>query len=289
MKNELARGAIYLLLGELLLAVMAAIVKHASQTVSQETLVFTRNLFGLMFLLPIVAHYGVAKFKTQCFKLHLIRATTGITAMYGYFYVITHLPLAEATLVKLSSPFFLPLVALLWLGEKISTRTMLAIFIGFLGVLLVLRPGAENFQPVALIGIASALLASIAKVAIRRMAVTEPEYRIVFYFAVLATTISAIPCFWAWQTPPLSSVPWLVAMGLAGTSGQLLMTSAYRIANPGQIGPYTYSAVVYAAIMGWLIWDEMILLTTFAGSCLIVFAGILNMRKRRPKSAVNAV
>lgn len=280
MANDLTKGAIFLLLGEFLLAVMAAMIKHAAQDVPHEMLVFTRNLFGLLALLPIVAHQGIANLKTNRLGGHFQRALVGLTAMYGYFYVITHLPLAEAVLVKLSAPFFLPIIGFLWLKERITVRTVMAIILGFVGVVFVLRPGADTFQPVALIGVAAALLAALAKVTIRDMADTEPTYRVVFYFGVIATLVSAVPLLWGWQTPDSLRVwMWLALIGVAGTVGQMLMTYAYQIANPGQIGPYTYSAVIYAAVMGWLFWGEALLLTTVIGSVLIVVSGVLNMKK----------
>lgn len=263
-----------------MLSVMAALIKFLSGGVSHEMLVFARNLFGLLFLLPIVHQQGWKNLKTQRFTQHLLRSIVGVSAMYAYFYVITHLPLAEAALVKLSSPFFLPLIAMVWLGERISHKTLWAIFIGFVGVIFVLRPGTDTFQPVALIGIGGAALASLAKVTIRRMADTEPSYRVVFYFGVLATGVSAIPLLWDWQTPALQTLPWLAAIGLTGTVGQLLMTKAYQVANPGKVGPYTYSAVIYAALFGWMFWDEVIVLTTVIGSALIIGAGIMNVKSR---------
>ncbi len=267
-----------------MLAVMAALIKYLSQDEPQEMLVFARNLFGLFFLLPIIAHQGWHKLKTQRFPLHLTRSLVGVGAMYGYCYVIAHLPLAEAALVKLSSPFFLPIIALLWLGERIKQKTLWAIIIGFLGVVFVLRPGSETFQPVALVGVGAAALASLAKVTIRNMANTEPGFRIVFYFGFLATLVSAVPLLWAWHTPDIRTWPLLAAVGLAGTAGQLLMTRAYQIANPGQVGPYTYSTVIYAVTLGWLFWDEMILLTTLIGSALIIGAGIMNVTSRTKNS-----
>lgn len=102
----------------------------------------------------------------------------------------------------------------------------------------------------------------------------------VFYFGVIATLVSAVPLLWGWQTPDSLQVwMWLALIGVAGTVGQMLMTYAYQIANPGQIGPYTYSAVIYAAVMGWLFWGEALLLTTVIGSVLIVVSGVLNMKK----------
>ena len=282
MANDLARGALLLLIGECLLAVMAASIKHLSQEVPQEILVFTRNLFGLVFLVPIIAHHGFHSLKTSRLPLHMMRALVGVTAMYCYFYVIANLPLAEAALVKLSSPFFLPIIALLWLGERISQRTLWAILIGFLGVVFVLRPGSDTFQVVALVGIAGAALASLAKVTIRKMADTEPSYRIVFYFGLIATLVSSVPFLLLWQLPPQNTWVWLLAIGLTGTVGQLLMTKAYAIANPGQVGIYTYSAVIYAAGFGWFFWDEGVVITTLIGTGLIVGAGLLNLSAKKP-------
>lgn len=279
MHNHLFKAAAFLLFGELMLSIMAALVKNMSATMPHEMLVFTRNLFGLLFLLPLIAHHGLAQLKTKHFSMHLFRSLTGLSAMYAYFYIITHLPLAESALVKLSSPFFLPIIALLWLGEKINQRTVWAIMIGFTGVICVLRPGAETFQPVALIGIGGAVLASIAKVSIRKMANTEPNYRIVFYFGLLASLVSSVPLIWAWQTPQWQDLPWLMGIGLTGTLGQLYMTRAYQIAKPGQIGPYTYSAVIYSAALGWFFWNEIIVITTLIGTLLIIGAGLLNMKK----------
>lgn len=279
MSNDFKRGAIYLLLAELLLAVMAALIKHVAPDVTHEVLVFSRNLFGLLALLPLVLYKGVHTLKTHRLGVHFQRSLVGLIAMYGYFYVIAHLPLAESILVRLSAPFFLPIIAFLWLGEKVRVRTVVAILIGFAGVVCVLRPGSDTFQPVALIGIGAAALASLAKVTIRDMADTEPPHRVVFYFGLLATLVSAIPLTWGWQMPPPHTWIWLALTGVAATGGQLLLTRAYLIANPGQIGPYTYVAVIYAALIGWLVWDEALLLTTLIGSALIVVSGVLNMKK----------
>ena len=278
MSNDLRKGAILLLSAELMLAIMAALIKFLSPDVSHGMLVFARNLFGLFFLLPIISHQGWRNLKTSQFGLHLIRSIVGVAAMYGYFYVITHLPLAEAALVKLSSPFFLPIIALVWLGERISHKTLWAIIIGFVGVIFVLRPGTETFQPVALVGVVAAALASIAKVTIRKMSSTEPGFRIVFYFGLLATLVSGVPLIWEWETPDLSTLPWLAAIGLSGTVGQLLMTRAYQVANPGQVGPFTYATVIYAALLGWMFWNEVVVITTLIGSALIIGAGILNIK-----------
>ena len=204
----------------------------------------------------------------------------GLTAMYGFFYVIANMPLAEAALVKLTTPIFMPIIAGLWIGESIRRKNIWAIAIGFIGVIFILRPGTESFAPATLVGVIAALLAGSAKVCIRKMGSTENSVTIVFYFGLISSLLSCIPLMWSWQLPSAHHWPWILLMGLVATCGQLALTKAYRIANPGQIGPYVYSSVIYGATLGWFIWGETLLLSTIIGSALIILAGIWNLKAK---------
>ncbi len=199
--------------------------------------------------------------------------------MYGFFYIIRHIPLAEATLVKMSAPFFIPLVAYFWLKDTVSVRTGLSIVIGFIGVVIILRPGTETFNPVVLWGLLAALLASIAKVTIRKMASTEHAVRIVIYFAFFSTLFSLFPALFQWQPVNLTTWGLFALSGLLGTLGQLTITEAYRISPPGKVGLYTYSTIIYASLLGWWFWGEHLNYYTIIGFIFILSAGIINYRK----------
>lgn len=273
------RASLLLLVAEFLLASMGAIIKVLALDLPNEMIVFFRNLFGLMAILPMLLTMGSSLFKTEYFHYHLLRATVGVTAMYCFFYSIGHIAFAEAMLVKLSAPLFIPIIAFLWLGERISNWSKLAIVIGFIGVAIILDPDASEFTLIALIGLAGAALASLAKVTIRRMGATEPSARIVFYFALLSTLISSVPLLWAWKTPTLEALGLLCLMGTIGTIGQLMMTKAYTLALPGRIAPFTYASLVYASIYGWVFWDESLRWATIIGSLLIFVSGLLTLKK----------
>ncbi|MDF1630374.1 MAG: DMT family transporter [Alcanivoracaceae bacterium] len=281
--NDPARGAILLVTGELLLALMAAMIKHlADQGLSSESLVFFRNLLGLLILLPLlISRGGLGQLKTERIGLHLLRAITGVGAMFLFFYAITHATLAEAVLVKMTAPFFLPLIGLIWLGDKVRAQTWWAIFLGFLGVVVILRPGFGDFNPVLLVALASAALMGVAKVSIRRMADSEPPRRIVFWFAMFSSLISAVPMFWQKVWPDQTQFAWLLAIGLVATVAQFCMTHAYQLASPGRIGVYNYSSVIWAVTLGWLFWGETLYLGFVIGTILIVGAGIWNLRSQR--------
>jgi drug/metabolite transporter (DMT)-like permease len=138
-----------LVLGEGLLAVMAAMIKHLSDHLDTEVIVFARNLFGLLILIPIIASRGgFGQLRTRFLHLHMIRGFTGVTAMFCFFYTIGHIALAEAVLVKMTVPFFLPIVAWLWLREVISLRTWLAIIGGFAGVAMIMDVSSGSVNPV---------------------------------------------------------------------------------------------------------------------------------------------
>ena len=281
--NNPSRGAMMLITGELLLAVMAAMIKHLTdQGLSSESMVFFRNLFGLLFLFPILFRSGgLGQLKTQRIGIHLVRAVTGVGAMFLFFYTIAHVTLAEAVLVKMTAPFFLPLIGLVWLGDKVRPQTWWAILLGFIGVVVILRPGSGAFNPVLLLALASAALMGIAKVSIRRMADSEPPRRIVFWFGLFSTLISAVPMFWNERWPDQIQLYWLLGIGLIATMAQMCMTHAYQLASPGRIGVYNYSSVIWAVTLGWLFWGETLYFSFLLGTLLIVGAGIWNLRTQR--------
>jgi drug/metabolite transporter (DMT)-like permease len=194
--------------------------------------------------------------------------------MYCFFFAIAHMPLADAMLLKLSAPLFIPVVALLWLGEAVAPRVRLALMLGFLGVALILRPDPGEISPVALVAVLGGLFAAVAKVTVRRLGRTEPTTRIVFYFALTGAAFSSVPLIWYWQTPSPYAVGWLLAVGGFATLGQLLLTRGFALAPAARMGAFGFFSVVFGALLGWLFWDEMLRWTTALGSVLVILCGV---------------
>ena len=278
-KQNVVLGASLILISELMFASMGASVKAISVELPNEMSVFMRNAIGLLFLSVWLFRHGPGQLKTRILHVHLLRASIGLSAMYCFFYALAQLPLAQGLLLKMTAPLFMPLIAYLWLKEQAPRLALLALPLGFAGVILVLEPGAADFEWAALIGLAGGLLAAIAKVTVRRLGKTEPTYRVVFYFSLIATLISAVPLTWAWQTPEPRTWGLLIFMGAAGTLGQLLLTRGYAIANASQVAPFTYFSVLYGAAFGYLFWDEVLDIGFISGAVLIAIAGLLAIRK----------
>lgn len=283
--HDLWLGAAFIVAGELMFASMGVGIRFAAAELPNESIVFFRNLLGLLILAPWLLHQGLKGFRTKVPHLHLLRGIAGVSAMYCFFYAIAHMPLADAMLLKLTSPLFIPIVALLWLREGVSARIWLALGIGFAGVLLILRPGT-GIPPVALIALLGGLFAAVAKVTVRRLSRSEPPLRIVFYFALIAALVSAVPQAWAWQMPTASGFAWLGAIAVFATLGQICLTRGLALAPAAHMGTFGYFAVVFGAMYGWIFWAEPLSWWTVAGSLLILGAGMLAGRRSAARARV---
>jgi drug/metabolite transporter (DMT)-like permease len=279
--ESLGRGAAFMLLSALFFSIMGLCVKLAALSLSNAAVVFARNLFGLLALLPWLRSLGTRGLRTTKPAEHLVRSLAGLASMYCFFYAIGHMRLADAVLLNYSLPLFMPFIAWLWLREPIPGGLWQGVLVGFLGIALILKPGSELFQPIALMGVASAMLAALAQVGVRRLTQTEPVTRIVFYFAVISTVISGLPLVGQWKLPGLPLLALLAVMGIVATVAQLLLTRAYAQAPAAQVGPFIYACVPFAALLEGLILKQWPDPASILGSLLVAFAGILILRKGR--------
>lgn len=270
-------GALFIIISELMFASMGAVVKHASLTLPSEMLVFARNIVGLLVLLPLVWHQKTS-LKSDVLPIHLMRALFGVSAMYCFFYALANLPLAEGMLLKMTSPLFMPLIAFLWLSERVNPLALWAVPVGFVGVALVLKPQGD-FQIAALVGVLGGLLAAFAKVTVRRLGRSEPAIRTVFYFGLFATMVSLLPLSWGWQSPVGNEWLLLAGVGVLGVTGQLFLTRAYAAAPATRMGPFTYFSVIFGALYGYLFWQELPQAGFWIGAVLIAVAGLMAIRR----------
>ena len=279
--NRPLAGSLMILGSALAFAGVSALAKHAMDFLDTEMVVFFRNFMALVIMMPwLLVHHRESIFHTQRMGLHLLRAAAGLSAMYCIFYALNHLQLGEAVLLSYTTPIFIPLIAYWWLREPVNGRTRFAIAIGFVGVALILKPGYGVLRPAALMGIMAGVLMALAQVDIRRMSTTEPAVRIVFYFTLMSTLISAIPLAWSWQAAPPRIWSSLVGIGLLAVIGQLMMTNGYRLAPAARLGPISYANVLFSTLLGWLYWNESLDLLTWCGAVFICLAGIATSYQR---------
>lgn len=258
-----------------LFSIMGICIRYASQTVDNYTIVFFRNFVGLILFLPLIMKQGASFVKTEKLWMHTWRSLVGLAAMYGFFYAIAHLKLSNAMVFTYSSPIFIPLIAWLFLKERITKAMLMAAALGFLGVFCVAKPDQGLWNWVSAIGLASSLLASMAFVTVRALTKTEPPERIVFYFCLIGSVLSAIPMFWVWRPYALKELFFLIAAGILANVSQIFMSHAYRLAPAGQIAPVNYMAIIFAGVWGFFLWQETPDFYSLFGFGLILLAIIL--------------
>jgi drug/metabolite transporter (DMT)-like permease len=286
-QNQPLAGALFVLAAALVFAILGALVKMVSFSLNNEMVVFFRNICALVFILPWFG-YRRPGARTRCLHLHFLRSAAGLGAMYCFFYAIAHLQLSEAFLLTSTAPIFIPLIASVWMGEPVTHNVRRAIVIGFIGIVLILRPGFGTIQPAMFVALTAGVFAALAMVSIRRMSATEPALRIVLYFTVISSVISAVPLFWSWKFPRPEIWWMLMLIGLLAAVGQFFLTKGYSLAPAAQVGPLTYGNVVFAILIGWILWGEALDMTAWAGALLVCVAGIITTRRTETHVLVSA-
>ncbi len=257
---------------------MAACVKVAAAELARSEIVFFRNFIGLILLLPLAWRRGVS-LKTDRLGLHLIRAAAGTAAMYLYFYAITYLSLADAVLLNYTSPLFICFFAFVLLGERLTWNRKAAVFVGFAGVAFLFHPSSAIASLAGLLGLVSGMMAGIAQVSVKGLSSTEPGLRIVMMFALCGACFSLLPMLLEFRFPDARMWLYLIAIGTLGNMGQLSMARAYLLAPASQVSPLGYSGLLFAGLIGFVLWNEAPDGWMLVGTIFITVAGILVARE----------
>jgi drug/metabolite transporter (DMT)-like permease len=269
--QRFVRAALLMLASTAFFGLMAVVIRLASATLPTFEIAFFRNLFGLLALLPILLHGG-ATLRTQQLPRYLLRSVIGIGSMLAGFWAIGHLPLSQAISLSYSTPLFVTIAAVVWLGEQVRWRRWAAVIIGFIGVLIIVRPGSSSFTAGSLVAVAAALLSAVVAIQIKQLSRVDPADTIVFYTYLFWVPLSLIPALFVWQWPHGITWLWLACIGLAGTGGQLLWTRALRLGDVSALTPISFMQLPIVAVAGYLLFDESISRWTLLGAAIIFAA-----------------
>ncbi len=269
-----ARGAIWITVGTVFFALNDVAVKTAGLTMHPLQLGFFRYSLGFILLMPLFYQLGWEDLKTERLGLHFLRAVIAGTGQIAVFYSVIHLMLADATSISFSRPLFMTLLAVLILGEVVAWRRWVATAIGFIGVIIVARPGDGVIEPAALIGLSAAFMFSIGLVLIRRLGSSEPPTRILFYYHGIGTILSLGPAIWVWKQPVGQEWVMLLMIGIFTTVAMICFVRGFVVGEVSVLGPMEYTRLVYAAILGYLVFAEIPVIWTWIGSAIIVASAI---------------
>lgn len=278
----------WMLVAAALFALMGVLVKHLSVSFSSAELVFYRSIFGLVAIWAVIAvsrRQVLAPLATPHARAHFWRGLSGFTALVLFFYAIARLPLATAVTLNYTAPLFLAGLSAWWLKEKHGRGLLAAVGLGFAGIVLLLQPQVDGraWLP-ALAGLASGLLAAVAYVHVKQLGrLGEPEWRVVFYFTLLATLGGG-----AWMVvagyhrPAAGDWPWLVGIGVTASLAQLALTRAYHRGRTLTVGALAYSTVGFSAFYGVVLFGERLPPLAWFGMALVALAGVLAVYAAAP-------
>jgi drug/metabolite transporter (DMT)-like permease len=216
--------------------------------------------------------------RTTRLGMHMVRALCGLGTVVSIFAAVAWMPMAEATALSFTSPFFVTIGAALLLGETVRARRWLAVAVGFLGAMVILRPGMQALSLPAVLALASAVFLAGGVLAVKSLSRTDSATTIVFYQSVLITGFLAVPLPWVWIPPPAQTLVWLVIIGATATGGHLCYVRAYAVADTSVVAPFDFFRLIFTAVLGFLFFAERPDMWTGVGTALIFFGTLYGTR-----------
>lgn len=274
-----ARGALWMIASGLGFTVMALLIKLLGDRLDSFQIAFFRCLIGFLAILPFVARYGISSLRTRSLGIHALRGIFGLVAMFASYYAIARMPLASYTALSFTKPLFSTLLAALILQEVVRWRRWTATLMGFVGVLVMVRPGAGTFDLAALFALADALSIAFLVTLVKRLPPGETTLVMLFYFGVVSTVASLPPALLTWRAPTAEELALLVGIGVLGVLSQSFWIRAYRAGEASVVAPFDYLRLLFAALAGFLAFGEMIDRWEVAGAAIIVVSTVYIARR----------
>ena len=273
-------GLAWTTLAMALFAGMSAVAKHlTSAGLPPLEVVFFRNLSATLLLLPVLAWRGWALMRSNSLHLYGLRVLVALVSMMSWFTAVSMIPLGELTAISFLAPLFGTVGAVLLLGEKVRARRLTALALGFLGAMIILRPGGQAFGWGQALALISAMSAGISVVLVKQLTFSDDPEKIVFLTNLMMTPLSLVPALFVWKVPALQHVPWMLALGVFAVLGHLALTRAFTCCEASLILTFEFSKLPFAVAVAYLVFGELTDVWTWVGAT-IIFASALYITQR---------
>ena len=258
-----------MLASTVLFGLMAVAIRLASEQMHTFEVAFFRNFFGLVATLPLLVRHGPGLLRTTHLPRYFVRCLIGVGSMFCSFWAIGNLPLAQAIALSYSTPLFVTIAAVIFLHEQVRARRWAAVVVGFLGVLVLVRPGTAGFSAGTLVALSAAVLSGIVSIQIKQLSAVEPADRIVLWTTLLWVPMSLGPALFVWTWPQGLAWLWVAAAGALGTAGHMLWTRALTLGDVSALTPISFMQLPLVAVAAWLLFDEPVDRWTVLGAAII--------------------
>ena len=283
-------GPFYFLISVIFFSVMEILVKFLSSSYPIGELVFFRGFFGLLpiiFIMPKKKFFQ--NFKTKKIKLHIFRTITGCFALISIFFSLKYLPLADAISITFAAPIFATIFSIFFLKEIVGKKRWFAVLIGFLGILIILKPGTSLFSIYSIFPILFCVGFAASASLIRILSKTDKNYLISFYYTAGLTLVSLFLDPLSWKIPLFKDCLLLISIGIIGSLGNIIITEAYRKSEISLITPIKYLNLIFAIVFGYFLFNEVPEYSTLIGSVFIIVSTVIIFIRERKLNKKNII
>ncbi len=257
---------------------MAIAGRELATELTTFQILFFRSIVGFAAVAVLLQRSGWAQVRTRVFHTHLIRNLTHFGGQYGWFYGIALLPLTEVFAIEFTMPIWTTILATIILGERMNRLRALAVAVGFVGVLVILRPGVAVVSPAALAVLASAAAYATSHVFTKRLSGTESPLSILFYMTVIQLPLGLVPALPDWVWPSAAMWPWVLVVALTALSAHYCLARAFRLADATVVVPMDFLRLPLIAVLGFVLYGEALKIWVVLGAGIILLAAWLNLR-----------
>ncbi len=291
--QERLRGIAYMVAAVFVFSIMDSLMKRLSAHYGPLQISCLRCISSWLFLLlPITWQRTWATLRPKNPPLHLFRALLGVGMLASFVFAVHRLSLAQTYSLFLAAPLLMTALSVPIHGEKVSGRRWLAIMVGLSGVLVILQPwGRGSFSMVAAAAATLATLCySLSALTVRTLGRSNSNLSMVFWYLLLVSVGSGVLAIGDWRPVPKSDWGWLIGIGVSGALGQMWLTDAFRRAPPSVVGPFEYTAILWAFAIDWIFWSAAPSTSLLTGACIVVASGIVVIldERRLGQVALNA-
>ncbi|TPJ43363.1 DMT family transporter [Mesorhizobium sp. B2-5-4] len=245
-----------------------------------------RSVIGFFILLPLVmATGGLAAMRTQRPLAHIARNVVHYSGQAAWLYALTLIPLAVLISIEFTTPIWTAILAVTFLGERLSRPRLAAIVLGLIGVVVVVRPGVGSADAGHLVVLGAAVCFGVSLVLVKSLTRTDSVVRIIFWMLVIQSVVGLVPALYEWRNPSLALWPWIILIGFTGMSSHFCLARALAYADATVISPMDFLRVPLSALIGWLLYQEQIDAFTAGGALLILMGNLLNLQRKAVKPA----
>ena len=273
------RGSLIILIASLTSVVMSSLIKHVGQTIPVIEILFVRQILVMIIISPVIFRNLGTVFKSSIYGLHFLRASLSVIAMYTGFTAVVNMPLAEVTAITFARILFTTILAIVFLKEIIGIRRWASIFIGFMGVLVVIRPDPDNINIYALMAIVSALFVSGIQIVLRKLSQVDKPSTILAFHSVFIALAMAVPTYYQWVMLNLDEMIYILMIGILMSLMQWLFIQAFKAGEAAAIAPMEYVRLLYAGVIGIIFFAEIPTVWTLSGAAIIVASTLYTMHR----------